>query len=475
VATNGTGSSAPVESAASAAIVEAPPANETQPAIDGAPHQGALLTADHGTWSGNPTGYSYQWRRCNPGNPSCSDIAGATDSTYTVVANDVGDALEVRVTATNAGGDSDPADSALTSTVPPGPPVNQTPPSFSGFPQVGERLVADPGEWSNNPTSYAYQWFSCDAVDCFYIDGATEQSYLVQPADVGLYIGVEVVASNAGGDSEPADSDAFGPVIPAAPQSLSAPHVSGTAQAGHTLTLNPGTWSGAPTAYFYQWFSCDSGLDTCNEIPGATGSTYLVSAGDIGRRLIAGVIAENDGGDSGPEFSNVTDPVLPAVPANLIAPTVSGKAQQGKTLTAASGSWSNNPTAYGYQWERCGPDGTNCVDIAGATAATYRAGASDVGATLVVEVVAVNAGGKSAPAISPSTGLELGPDCHVPNVLGLKLAKAKTRIRAGHCRVGRITKKKTKAAKRGRVLSERPRHGRTLPNGTKVKLLVGKG
>jgi beta-lactam-binding protein with PASTA domain len=60
-------------------------------------------------------------------------------------------------------------------------------------------------------------------------------------------------------------------------------------------------------------------------------------------------------------------------------------------------------------------------------------------------------------------------------VVGLKLAKAKTRIRARHCRVGKITKVTSSQAKKGRVVSQRPKAGKTLRKGAKVALKVGKG
>jgi uncharacterized repeat protein (TIGR01451 family) len=65
--------------------------------------------------------------------------------------------------------------------------------------------------------------------------------------------------------------------------------------------------------------------------------------------------------------------------------------------------------------------------------------------------------------------------CHVPKVVGKKLAAAKSRIRAAHCRVGKITKKKSSRKKKGRVLAQSPKPGKTLPAGSKVKLTVGKG
>jgi len=60
-------------------------------------------------------------------------------------------------------------------------------------------------------------------------------------------------------------------------------------------------------------------------------------------------------------------------------------------------------------------------------------------------------------------------------VKGLKLAKAKRRIRARHCRVGRITRKFSSLQKKGRVLSQRPKAGKVLANNARVNLKVGKG
>jgi beta-lactam-binding protein with PASTA domain len=69
----------------------------------------------------------------------------------------------------------------------------------------------------------------------------------------------------------------------------------------------------------------------------------------------------------------------------------------------------------------------------------------------------------------------LPPKCLVPNVLGKTLAVGKARIKAGHCRIGKITFRKTVARQRGRVLAESPRPGKRLANGAKVNLIVGRG
>src|SRR5581483_2035645 len=82
------------------------------------------------------------------------------------------------------------------------PPVNTAPPAISGTPAVGNTLTASNGTWSNSPTSYAYQWFRCDAAgaNCTTtITGATSSTYTLVAADQGLQVAVTVTASNSAG------------------------------------------------------------------------------------------------------------------------------------------------------------------------------------------------------------------------------------------------------------------------------------
>jgi hypothetical protein len=92
------------------------PANQTVPSISGVTASGQTLNASSGTWSGSPTGYAYQWKRCSSAGSGCAAIAGATAATYLLQSSDVGSTLRVSVTATNAWG-SGSADSAATSAV----------------------------------------------------------------------------------------------------------------------------------------------------------------------------------------------------------------------------------------------------------------------------------------------------------------------------------------------------------------------
>jgi hypothetical protein len=75
------------------------------------------------------------------------------------------------------------------------------------------------------------------------------------------------------------------------PVIVTPPSVTGTAQQGQTLTATPGTWSAADATVGYQWQRCDAAGANCAAVPGATTSTYAVTAADVGTTLRAVVTA----------------------------------------------------------------------------------------------------------------------------------------------------------------------------------------
>jgi beta-lactam-binding protein with PASTA domain len=60
-------------------------------------------------------------------------------------------------------------------------------------------------------------------------------------------------------------------------------------------------------------------------------------------------------------------------------------------------------------------------------------------------------------------------------VIGKTLAKAQTKIRRHHCRVGKVTRKTSSNHLKGKVIKQNPKAGKRLANGHKVNLTVGKG
>jgi len=95
------------------------PRNTDRPYISGTPEVGQTLTVDEGTWTGNPTSYSFQWQRCDADNiVACLNVAGATSKSYVLHVSDLGYRLRVRVTAHNARGATTAA-SATTAVIAP--------------------------------------------------------------------------------------------------------------------------------------------------------------------------------------------------------------------------------------------------------------------------------------------------------------------------------------------------------------------
>ncbi len=69
------------------------------------------------------------------------------------------------------------------------------------------------------------------------------------------------------------------------------------------------------------------------------------------------------------------------------------------------GRWTNSPTSFTYQWERCDSSGRTCSAIAGASAQTYTLTAADLGHTIRVQETASNTHRSQRPAISAPTGV----------------------------------------------------------------------
>ncbi|MCL2419377.1 MAG: hypothetical protein FWD04_08795, partial [Conexibacteraceae bacterium] len=78
------------------------PTSTAAPAITGAAQVGQTLQASSpGGWSAYPApGYAYEWLACSAGN--CSPIIGAAGSAFTPTSAQLGDTIELQVTATNA-------------------------------------------------------------------------------------------------------------------------------------------------------------------------------------------------------------------------------------------------------------------------------------------------------------------------------------------------------------------------------------
>jgi len=84
---------------------------------------------------------------------------------------------------------------------------------------------------------------------------------------------------------------------------------------------------------------------------------------------------------------------------NTVAPTISGSAIDGQTLTGTNGIWASTEsliTGYAYQWQTAdAPDFSTWTDLAGATASTLLLAAGQISKKVRLGVAAINGDGQS--------------------------------------------------------------------------------
>lgn len=172
-------------------FVPAAPVNLTVPTWTGTQSQGQVLTYTPGTWSGYPTPtITRNWQR------DSVDIAGATGTTYTLQAADVGHIIRVREQAVNASGTVNAYSSGTGSIVAIPIPASLTIPTLTGTYQQGYTLSIGNGTWTNSPTSITHDILR---------DGATVvatnvgNSYTIVAGDVGHTLSVRENATNSYG------------------------------------------------------------------------------------------------------------------------------------------------------------------------------------------------------------------------------------------------------------------------------------
>ena len=278
------------------------------------------------------------------------------------------------------------------------PPSASSPPVLSGPTGVGGTVTASAGAWGGDQTGYAYRWERCDTAggNCAAVAGASAlytlagqaavSRYPVTAEDTGHTIRVVVTAINSAGRTTA--TSAAVPVV-AAPTILKPPAISGTPALGKTLTTSTGLWSGIPTSFLYQWFACNGKGLGCTVIAGATTATLVVGAGQVGQTIRVAVTALGPGGP-GISASGPTAKVTAPAPGVIALPTIVGTTRIGRTLTASTGLWSGDPTAFSYQWLDCSASGGQCVAIKGATRSKYRLRREDAGHRVRVVVTARN-------------------------------------------------------------------------------------
>ncbi len=186
-------------------------------------------------------------------------------------------------------------------------------PSITGTPTEDQTLTVDVSAISDGDGlgPFNYQWLRNGAV----ISGAASASHILGDADVGAQISVRVSYTDGDGNLETLISDPTAAIAnindaPTGSVLIDNPHPApgDTLAISHTLADD----DGFPGAVNYQWQR--DGAD----IPGATGSTYTVTPGDIGKPVTV-TLTYTDGHGT---LEAVT--AAPVIPVNSGGGTSSG-------------------------------------------------------------------------------------------------------------------------------------------------------
>jgi hypothetical protein len=153
---------------------------------------GGTLTTTNGTWTGSPT-FTYQWYNISTGDP----IAGATNSTYTLLSSNAGTEISCQVTGTNAAGSSI-GSSNIINTLSLFAPTNIDLPFIDDGTTYyeGSTLGFTGNVWDGNPVpTLTYRWLRNGGT----ISGANDDTYDAISADVNNMISVKCTATNSQG------------------------------------------------------------------------------------------------------------------------------------------------------------------------------------------------------------------------------------------------------------------------------------
>src|SRR6185437_3935203 len=390
------------------------PAVTTGPTVSGHASQGQILSATS-TWNPAGSAYSYQWQGSNDNGGTWTDISGATASTYTLTAADLGHLVRVSITATNAYGTVTASGTGV------GPilnnaPINTAAPTLSGNPQRTATLSTTAGTWTALGNNITYQWQrSPDGTNWTGINGATASTYTAQFADEGDFVRALVTATNLSGvTSAPTASSQI--IAPFPPANTALPVITGVAERGVILNASLGTWTGPDNIYSYQW-QRDAG-EGYVDISGATAPAYTLTTDDENATVRVLVTATDPDGTI-TQASAATAPVTDAVPVNTAVPQITGTIQRGFTVTAAVGTWAGIGNNYAYTWQHSA-DGVSWTNISGATLSTYVVTKADESDQLRVMVTVTNPDGTASTPSGPTIVVPTSPPAATtaPSFLG---------------------------------------------------------
>ena len=226
-------------------------------------------------------------------------------------------------------------------------PVASAGPSVIGTAAAGKLLTGLSGTWAGfGQIAYRFQWYRCNAAGakCSAVGGATSPSYKLGDRDVGRTVGLAVRATDTTGAAT-AYSSLVGPIATRRPllETTAQPVVTGPPVQGKTVQVTTGTWSPVPARSSPTGGSVATRTGaTAPPSPTPRGTSYAITAADVGHAILAVVKASN-GTTIQNAFSTATPggrrPPSVKGPTGVTEPSITGLAVVGQQLQARAGIW----------------------------------------------------------------------------------------------------------------------------------------
>ena len=409
---------------------------------------------------GHLTKFSWQWFSIDPRTLAEERVRHPEHPTwnwtYVVQDADRGKGIQARVSFLDDRGTTETLRSEIQ--LIPAPPDNAATgsPVITGTAQVGETLTADTDDIQDTDgivtSTLIYQWFANDGTENTANESATSSTYTLVTDDEGKTITVQVAFSDEFGYTEALTSAPTASVAPRDTPSQRSQQQNGPGITGTTPIIegspalseagSDGEWTPGEAVQVTLTFSEEVNVDTTDGTPSigielagtlersasyasGSGTTELVFSytladddGSHSSMLVPGdsltlnggtITSASSGGDAalGHNGAARASFVAAAIPNSAAtgAPTISGTAQVGQTLTASTSDISDSDgladAIFTYQW--IANDGTEDTDIQNATGSTYILATADEGKTIKVRVSFTDDGGNQETRTSAVT------------------------------------------------------------------------
>ena len=412
-----------VFSEAMAAVEPKPNSPATgQPTIEGTAQVGEMLTVDTSAIDDadglDNVSYGYQWLADD------TEIAGATDPTYTLVDDDASLTIKVKVSFFDDKSNPETLTSEATATV-----IAAVTPLTAGFRDAPDKHLGT-GVFTFNiafsePISIGYVTLRDDSLDV--TNGSATRARRVNgqgdlweitvdpDSDAAVTVVLPITENCAAQDavctrdgtklSNRSELTVPGPAAANSP-ATGLPAISGTAQMGETLTVDTSgidDADGMSSAVFsYQWLANDA------EITGATGDTFTLVEADVGKAVKVRVIFNDDDNNeetltSEPTAAVAAETAVPDAPRSLnVSPDDTGTLDVSWEAPASDGD--SDITGYKVQWKSGSEDydgsagSTRQAEITDPASRTHTITGLTDGVEYTVRVIATNDVGDGPPS-----------------------------------------------------------------------------